>query len=100
MKLEDEQERTSSFVVIDDPDSTKKAVIEIKRQRLFKSDSVVSSLWSLIPEFVGMTRTVRSKRKRVSVDLAIESSFKKDTRSGRVSKPNKKRTEAVNVQRS
>ena len=47
-----------------------------------------------------MTRAVRPKRKRVSVDLTVESPFKKGTRSGRVSKPNKKRAEAVNVQRS
>lgn len=98
--------------------------MEIERQRLINSNEIAPPLWLDMPKFAGMTRVARPgremsetdterpekerkrKRKRdrpvtlrkgVSIDLAVRDSPSKKgktTRSGRVSKPSKKTTEA------
>ena len=76
---------------------------------MINSRGTAPPLWSEMPEFAGMTRAARPEMKRkrdrpvtprkgVSIDLAVRESPSekgKTTRSGRVSKPTKKRAEAV-----
>ena len=61
-KDRDKRERTPP--VVDDPDSTEEAIMEIERQRLVDSGGTAPPLWSVIPEFAGMTRAARPGRER------------------------------------